>query len=216
MVDNITKPRQERSRDTQRRLVQSTRELLEETVFEELTVAKIAKNAGSSVGTFYGRFKNKEAILPHILEKHYVEIESDLDSITLDHKWKEASLAKRVEVIIDFLVNTARREPGLIRMLLLRNLSHPETIPESIRISAVRILQGVYEFLLECHTEIKHPDPETALSVGLLMVTAAVRERLIMIRATQADTLKISEDLFVAELKRTLLLSLTTTDKHKR
>ncbi len=206
---DITKPTQERSRETQRRLVHATRKLLSKNVFEDLTVAQIASEAGCSVGTFYGRFRNKEAILPHLLEIHYADVENDLEAIISDRKWRQASLENRVFAIVDFLTDTARREPGLIRTLVLRNLSHPETVPESIRTAAGRILRLTYAFIMKSQTEIKHPDPDTALSVGLLMITAAVRERFVMIKAPQADTLTLSEESFIAELKRSLLLNLT-------
>ncbi len=207
--DPINQPKQQRSRDTLDRLLRATRELLEETVFEDLTIQQIATRAGCSVGTVYGRFKNKDAILPRLLEMHYEELEAEAEE-AFEPGRRGVPLEDRVALVVRFLVSLAARQPGLIRALVLRNYQKPQSIPQSIRASAGRVLARVHGFLLEGRAEIKHPEPTTAVEIGLLMVVAASRERLVMTGATHSSSLSFSNDVFVDELERSLLAYLTT------
>jgi len=202
-------PRQERSQQTQERLLQATRELLEETVFEELTIQQIATRAGCSVGTFYGRFKNKEAVLPLLLQKHYAEMEEEIDRVFAAERWRDASLAKRVNAVVQHAASIAVRQPGLIRTLALRNYQRPESIPTSIRASAQRILGRLGGVLLAAGKQIRHPSARTAVEVGLLMVVASLRERIVLTGATHSSTLSLDDKRLIKELEAALLAYLT-------
>ena len=63
---------------------------------------------------------------------------------------------------------------------------------------------------------MRHPDARTALGIGLLMVMAAIRERIILIDAPQAATLTVTDHAFVQELKQALLAYLTTSPQSQR
>jgi AcrR family transcriptional regulator len=210
VIDELVfKPTQARSQQTQERLLEATRELLEETVFEQLTIQQIAARAGCSVGTFYGRFKNKEAVLPLLLEEHYAEVEAETDDLFATERWVDASLEKRVSAVVDHAASIALRQPGLIRALVLRNYQRPESIPASIRASAQKILGRLYEVLLEARSEIRHPSATTAVEVGLLMVVTSLRERIVLTGATHSTTLSLDNKRLIEELKRALLAYLT-------
>jgi hypothetical protein len=66
------------------------------------------------------------------------------------------------------------------------------------------MLEAVYRHLLECRGEIRHHDPPRAVEVGLLMVSAAIRERLVL-GATQAATLNVEAAVFARELSAAFL-----------
>jgi AcrR family transcriptional regulator len=196
----VIEPKQQRSRDTLARILSATRDLLAVTAFEDLAVSQIASRAGCSVGTFYERFVNKDCVLPHLLEIHYEELERELDEALASARLSGATLDERVRVVVRLLVDVARREKGLSRALHLRNIRRPDSVPESIRGSAEQMLGAVYRFLLECRDEIRHSDPQTALSLGLLMMAATIRERIVLAGAVQASTLSIPDERFGAEL----------------
>lgn len=214
-MGRTTKPRvhdtrQDRSRETLARILQATRELLELQLFEDITVQQIADRAGCSVGAIYGRVRDKEAILPHLLQLYYQEVEPEIQVLTASDRWQGVGLQRRAEWLVDYVVEMARRQRGLVRALVLRNFQHPESIPASIRESAARVLVIVREFLLERADEMLCSDASTAVDIGFLMVMAAIRERIILVDAPQAATLTVSDDAFTQELKQALLAYLTT------
>ena len=61
-------PLQARSRETHRRILEAVGELLKTKTFAELTVAEIAVRSRSSVGAFYARFSDKDALLGQLDE----------------------------------------------------------------------------------------------------------------------------------------------------
>lgn len=210
-AQSVNTPKQRRSQETLDHLLQATRELLETTTFENLSVQMITSRAGCSVGNFYARFKNKDAILPCLLDMHYAEIEREMDTTFGLVAWDGVPLNRRVDAVVDFLMAIAQRQPGLIRTLVVRNNQRPDSIPASIRAAARRMLGGVYVFLLERREEMSHPDEQTALEVGLLMVVTAIRERIVLAAGTHGATLSFSNEVFAEELKQALLAYLTTT-----
>lgn len=199
----VKTPVQQRSRDTLERIARATRDLLAETVFEELTLQQIVSRAQCSVGTFYQRFANKDAILPYLLTIHYEEIRHRLEHMLSRMAGK--NLEQRVAEVVYFLATNALKDRGLIRTLVLRNQQRPESIPTEIRGAASEMLESIYRSLLECEHEIEHRAPRPALQVGLLMVSATVRERLVMVGSTQASTLDLDAPELTRELTAALL-----------
>jgi AcrR family transcriptional regulator len=61
---NVFKPKQQRSQDTQRKLIAALHLCLQDKFFEHISIKELAERAGVSVGTFYRRFKDKESLLP--------------------------------------------------------------------------------------------------------------------------------------------------------
>jgi AcrR family transcriptional regulator len=59
--------KQARSRVTRDRLLVAGRQLLEQGVFEQTTIAGLAQIAGCSVGSFYSRFPDKEAFYQAVM-----------------------------------------------------------------------------------------------------------------------------------------------------
>ena len=60
----VKPPRQERSHETQQRIVDAAQRMMEHgKAFHEIGVAELVKEAHSSVGAFYSRFRDKDALL---------------------------------------------------------------------------------------------------------------------------------------------------------
>ena len=67
--------KQVRSLETQTQILQATTRLLEKEPFESISVRRIIVEAGTSIGSFYGRFRDKNALLSVL----YAEYESQLE-----------------------------------------------------------------------------------------------------------------------------------------
>ena len=204
-------PSQKRSRDTLSRVVRAVRCLLEEKRFDDLSIQEITARAGCSVGTFYERFKNKDALLPYLLDLHYTELESRVLTLFSVEAKKDSDVKDRVERVVNFLIETAYNDRGLIRTLVLNNLGRTGGIPDTLKKRAKKLLEGVYTYLLECAPERDGGEKGLAVEIGLLMVVAAIREKIILTGSTQASTLSVSQAVFGRELKMALLAYLASS-----
>ena len=72
----LSPPRQARSRDTLERFAGAAVTLLASESWDRIAVARLAREARSSVGAFYARFADKDALLDHLDERYARELTS--------------------------------------------------------------------------------------------------------------------------------------------
>jgi AcrR family transcriptional regulator len=193
-------PRQQRSRKTLDRILDAAEALVSEKGFEDTPVAEIVRRAGSSVGAFYTRFEDKDALLSALYERYYEQAIATAD-ITLDPaRWEGASIREILDSVIRFLVEIYREQAGLIRAFVLRHYTSPEFRQKRERLSR-DVNERLSALLLERRDEIRHPDPELAAVFGLTLVFNAL-DGAILFGQTHSDVLPLSDDALAAELAR--------------
>src|SRR5688572_27091468 len=67
-------PKQARSQRTLERLLVAAEALLAERAWDEIGVAELSKAAGTSVGAFYTRFADKDALLDLLAERYRADM----------------------------------------------------------------------------------------------------------------------------------------------
>ncbi len=111
------RPQQARSRRTRKALVEAAGALFEERGYDETTTAEIARRAGVAVGTVYGYFPDKRAILMEILHDTVAQI-ADLVLERLEpERWRDADPRRSLRDLIHTLFTTRRLRPGLQRIV---------------------------------------------------------------------------------------------------
>ncbi|MEE9271416.1 MAG: helix-turn-helix domain-containing protein [Candidatus Krumholzibacteria bacterium] len=187
-------PMQARSRETHRRILEATSELLEKRTFDAVTVAEIARRSTSSVGAFYARFDDKDALLEQLDGLCAEEAASGPGAVgTSEH------IQKRLNQAITFYVGLFRKRSGLIRALRVRERARVRTrFGEALRSSMRGLL--VDPVLLE-RRHVGHADPQLAATLGSLMVMSAIEERVLYPEMTTSPT-PITDAMFVTELTR--------------
>jgi AcrR family transcriptional regulator len=202
----VRPPRQKRSRETLERLLAAAEELLSHRTFEELSVQDVVRRAGSSVGAFYARFEGKDGLLPALYDRYDATMPVTREDLErLPGFAPTTDLAERARQIVRFSVRTFRRRRGLLRALALHARLHPEAIPASARERRHRLHAATRALLLELADQIEHPDPETAVDVGLYLVAATSRERVLFDDAPHASAVAIADATLERELTRALL-----------
>ena len=154
----IRPPLQERSQQTLDRLIEAARALIEEKGFDDVPVAEIARRANSSVGAFYARFRDKDAILHAIHERFCAEAYATADDALDPVRWRGASIPEIARAVVAFLVGTIRERQGLMRSLAPR-VFDPDVRQRSERLGKY-VVDGLSRLLLARRAEITHPDPE--------------------------------------------------------
>jgi AcrR family transcriptional regulator len=173
-------PQQARSRATLFRFLESAIELLGERRFEQASVAEIARRARSSVGAFYTRFPDKEALLFYLNARLFEEGRRLWDEFLAPERWQGRPAADIVEAVVARLVERRRANRGLLRALSLYARSRPgPRFAAHARAMNRHVHRKLAELLLVRRGEISHPDPEQAIAFGLLLVDGATREAIL-------------------------------------
>lgn len=99
----VRPPLQDRSQKTMERLLASAEARIIEVGFEKATIAEIAKRGDSSVGSFYARFSDKEAMLRCLIDRFVFEAKATIDAAMRPELWESASVASLCTELLTFL-----------------------------------------------------------------------------------------------------------------
>ncbi len=209
MKELLRHTQQDRSRATQDRILKATARLLRKDTFESISIRRIVEEADTSIGSFYARFRDKEALLRVLYAENEQKLDAQIERLrsavsTVD------SLSDVADVIADHLVVRYGESPNLSRALFEYSTREPNS-REAQELSAQRKTQ--YRFLRdalhEFEDQISHPDPPRAIEIGLYFIAVTCRNRLFYPLMPQARTLDISKDELRGELSRLLVGYLT-------
>ncbi len=196
--------KQNRSRETQDRILRATEKLLAREPFESISVRRITREAGTTIGSFYARFRDKHALLPVLYAEYEQKLQTSLARLQ-ESTANARSLDEVAELIVLHFVNTYGEIPNLSRALYEHATRSPQAA-ESKKMARRRYQQYSFLFdaLLSRGDEIRHPDPPRAVELGLYFMVVACRNRLLYPFAPQTRTLKISQPELKSELVRLL------------
>lgn len=194
----VRPPQQARSQETLDRILDAAEVLVSEKGFEDTPVAEVVRRAGSSVGAFYTRFRDKEGLLHALYERYFAEATATADAALDPQRWEGASIAEILEAVTRFLTEIYRERGGLIRAFVVRSHSDPSFRARQERLSHY-VSDGLSALLLARRDEIAHPDPARATAFGLTLVVNTL-ESVILFGELRSGALVLSD----AELAREL------------
>jgi AcrR family transcriptional regulator len=155
-------PKQPRSRRTLERIVGAALELLEAEGPDAVTVQAVVARAKSSVGSFYARFRGKDDLLEYLSERVWDDALTRWTAAVEEKAWADMSLAQIIGGSVGLLFDVRRSRVDHLRHL--DRMSGGGDAYERFR----RMLLGSLEsLLLERQGEMKHPDPQLAVRLGL-------------------------------------------------
>jgi AcrR family transcriptional regulator len=168
-------PQQSRSQETLDRILDAAEQVLAEKAFGEATLAEIMERAGVTVGAFYRRYPDKNALLRHLDERFFAEMLVRNDELFDPARWPDAPAR---DIIAEFSrqaveVYSARR--GLLRSLFLRARTDTILQQSALHVNQQFIIR-MTALLLPRSAEMSHPDPERAIELGFMMTIGALRE----------------------------------------
>jgi AcrR family transcriptional regulator len=168
-------PQQTRSQATLDRILDAAENVLEEKSFGEATLAEIMERAGVTVGAFYRRFPDKDALL-HLLDNRFFAELHELAKASLsDAKWHGAMIPEIVYGFTEIAVQLYRERRGLLRSLFLRARTDP-VIMQSAREVNAHYIDRLRALLLARGDQLRHPAPERAVELGFMILVGALRE----------------------------------------
>ncbi len=204
----VNPPQQVRSQQTLERFLVAAEELILERGPDAFTVQEVARRAESSVGAFYSRFPDKEALLRCVFQRFYEQANATVDAVLAPDRWREAPAPELIGAALAFLLRVFRDKRQLILALTLRAIRDPDLGSYGVRVGE-RIALRAAELLRERHERIRHPEPDKAIIFVIWLVLSALDARAI----GSAHGAEVIPDPWVAEELTRMTLSYLGIDQ---
>ena len=207
-------PRQERSRESLRRMLDAAEVVVAKYGIEGATLPRIAAQARITPTNVYRRFRNKDALIravfQRLTDRSSAEVNSRFDPETV----RPIGLIQFSRNVIAGMVSGYRANAALSRAAVEYSERHWEVafIRKARAAEAQSFRQMVATFLI-WRDQITHPDPEYAIRFAFLMVGFALREVILFERRhIFADVLLLDDDSLKQELPELFLRYLGVKD----
>lgn len=169
-------PQQERSRESLQKLLRAAIEVLGQHGVEGTTIPRIADHAGLTPGSVYRRFHDKEALLESAILGLLERQDENLRAMTPEMA-REIPLRVFADQIINSIVVVYRARAPLLRALrqFVRGRGQTAFGKKASRLE-LRTFERLVDLFLMHPERIRHPEPRTAISMALMMVTSTAFE----------------------------------------
>jgi AcrR family transcriptional regulator len=180
----LNPPRQARSRETLRRLLDAAEKVIERHGVEGATLPRIARQARVSPANVYRRFRDKDALIAAVFSR-LSDLQAEHADQPLDTQAIQGmGLRRFVRQWIGALVASYRARVGLMRATIEYSRKNAERpfVRRQVELEG-RSFGKMAEALLLFRDEIRHPRPELAVRWAMLMPGFALKELLLFDRA---------------------------------
>jgi AcrR family transcriptional regulator len=174
-VHEVKAPRQQRSRDSQERLLKAAEALIKSKGFEALTTAEVVRRSRTSIGTLYARFGDKTALLHAVQDRVQSREEALMRAQLAKVDWDTLSLEESVRQLLQIKQTANEGDDRLYEAFVVHGATDPVLRAQGYRHKAVVETLEV-EILLKYADEIGHADPEDAARVASRLAQAAQEE----------------------------------------
>ncbi len=191
----MIKAQQARSQKTFESIVTAVYSLLDRKFFEHIGVSEICQQAGISVGTYYRRFENKDALLPHIDRRYNQDFEAWLASYLVTARRYPRHSRAHVEHMVRETLEFFKARRGVMRTIHLYRRLHGSMV------TAEQIDERLGDYA-QIDRYADSDDPSDAVKQRMLrhMVLASITEWVLYPDVTPAASLAMDEATFVKEL----------------
>ena len=181
MAQKTLAPQQARSRESTRKLLKAAAEVLGQHGIEGTTIPRIAQHAGLTPGAVYRRFPDKDTLLETVIIGILERQDEGLRMMLTPAMARQIPLAVFAEQLINNMLVSYRANAGLLRALrqFAQGRDHTSFYKKCARLE-MRTYQYLVELFLVHRKEVKHPDPQMAISFALMMLTSALIELILV------------------------------------
>lgn len=196
----IKAPVQERSERTLEAILDAAERMLEEGPLQSASVAGIAREAGSSVGAFYHRFPDKQALARTLYQRFRRESLATIEENFAPARWEGHTLVEVIDALVGFTAGDYLKRPGLRRFALHLVESDPAIRALSQSLSGA-VVDALGRLLESRRDELGHPDPRLAAEF-LHRLMFATLDQIAIFHGEPPTGNDLTEERFVAELSR--------------
>jgi AcrR family transcriptional regulator len=202
-LESVATPKQARSRETLERILVVAEQLIAEKGLADASVPEIARRAGSSVGGFYARFKDKDGLVRALEERFFHEMRDRVDALAQAERWVSETVPVIIGACADELVTVVRERRNLIAAFLNRATQNADTLAGALRFRT-DVSQRISGLLLPRRDEIGHPDPPMAIDLAVQFALALMLQ-VVLIGDVRAGGRVLADQEIQAEVVRNFL-----------
>jgi len=178
MNKNKVEPKQNRSRNTKKKIIEASVKLFSKKGYRDVTTHEIAAEAGISIGSFYNYFDDKKDALFAALES----LSDDIQYVIQETVTELESKATEEEVILELVnmsIEAHRRNAGLAKIVEELMYSDPDIrkYSEDFQKNFSNLLQFLLS-VLEMKRGIEIKDIETKAKILMVVVEALCHENI--------------------------------------
>jgi AcrR family transcriptional regulator len=201
---------QTRSLRTQERILAAMEQLLAAPEPGEITMERLAERAHVSVGAIYKRFVGKDSLLPLVLERVQEQQFERLRDFLAQPQWPQADLQARIHALLLAFGESQQARQRLIRALLVGHWQSQDR--GGLEARSAELIAAMQAWLLERAHEIRHPQPQLALSLGLFTTLQTLQTAVLFERVPP----ELGLEGFARELARMFCAYLAAADGEPR
>ncbi|HEV3218164.1 MAG TPA: helix-turn-helix domain-containing protein [Candidatus Acidoferrales bacterium] len=181
MAKKTLAPQQARSRESTRKLLKAAGEVLGQHGLEGATIPRIAQHAGLTPGAIYRRFPDKDALLETVILRILERSDERLRMMLTPAMARQIPLAVFAEQLINNMLVSYRANAGLLRALrqFAQGRDHTSFYKKVTRLE-MRTYQYLVGLFLVHRKEIKHPEPQMAVSFAIAMLVSTLIELILV------------------------------------
>jgi AcrR family transcriptional regulator len=179
-IDGVIPANQARSRDAQARLLKAGEQVFARKGYDEAHVTDIAAAAGCSIGSFYRRFRDKEALFRALSIQFAARTRENFDRFFAMPQCRVAAPGEVIEVLVQNTARRIERHPGFFRALFQRVLAgagqhYRPALVAADEYSGRRLAQYIRD-----SGEQAGPDLDQNCIMGLRTIQAALIHRMLL------------------------------------
>ncbi|MCC7267168.1 MAG: TetR/AcrR family transcriptional regulator [Caulobacteraceae bacterium] len=122
-IDGVIPANQARSREAQARLLKAGEQVFARKGYDEAHVGDIAAAAQCSIGSFYRRFRDKEALFRALHIQFAARIENNMERFLAMPQWAQTPTHEVLTILVKNTARVIERHPGFFRALFQRTLA---------------------------------------------------------------------------------------------
>lgn len=201
-LESVSRPKQARSERTLSRILDAAEKLILQRGLANVSVGDIVREAGSSVGGFYARFRDKGELLVALAEQAQRRLADRVTSLMDPHSWGDATLRDIVHVCAQEIVSHILSRRQIQAAILQSVAADPARWKQGIAFRE-RLVTGVTALMLTRRDEINHPNPERAARFAIETALALMDQRALF--GDLQEAWRLDEQTLVEEMERMVL-----------
>jgi AcrR family transcriptional regulator len=166
-------PKQDRSRTSLWRLMETTATMLKEGGYADFTLQELSRRAKVSIGSIYHLFENKQVLIRAVQTEVLERIEQEHALVINALRRKGLPLKQLIPLAVRDYGEFLKHNAALLRVFMQIAPTDPQVAANGKKYFAMSIHD--FELLiLDRRSEIRHPEPERAVTASFHIMYAAI------------------------------------------